>query len=255
MDLEEWRNWYLQIINSLGYDKNKDYESASILSKMIEKRHFDIKVLRHKLFRKPVLIVGAGPSLEKDLEKIADTRILDKVVTVAADGATTALIKISNKIPDVIVTDLDGQIRDILNADKKGALIVVHSHGDNIIQIEKYVPELQNVFGTTQTDPLGNLHNFGGFTDGDRAVFMAESLGADPIALIGMDLGEVAGRFSKLTVVSIEIKRKKLMFAKQLLESLAKRTSVNLYNLTNSGEEIAGFIRISPLDFEVFLDK
>jgi uncharacterized Rossmann fold enzyme len=255
MDMNEWRTWYVQIVNALGYNQSKDYESAEILSKLIHGRQLSIDFLKNKLMKRPALIVGAGPSLEIDLEKIADTNILDKMVIVAADGATSALIKISNIIPDIIVTDLDGQISDILFADKEGASIVIHSHGDNIPQIKKYVSDLKNVFGTTQTDSLDELYNFGGFTDGDRAVFMAENLGSAPIGLIGMDLGDTTGRFSKLTVPSIEIKRKKLRFAKQLLEWLAENTYTMLYNLTNSGQEIVGFPRISPAKFEEILNK
>ena len=34
------------------------------------------------------------------------------------------------------------------------------------------------------------MHNFGGFTDGDRAVFAAHELGAAKVALAGFDLDD-----------------------------------------------------------------
>jgi len=64
------------------------------------------------------------------------------------------------------------------------------------------------VVGTTQARPLQHVHNFGGFTDGDRAVFAAQSLGAASITLLGFDLDD--------TRVD-PIKRAKLAWARRLL--------------------------------------
>ena len=50
--------------------------------------------------------------------------------------------------------------------------MVVHAHGDNIEKIH-LVKNFKNCIGTTQTKSFGKLHNFGGFTDGDRCVFLA----------------------------------------------------------------------------------
>ena len=35
------------------------------------------------------------------------------------------------------------------------------------------VKEIKNCIGTTQTTPFNKIQNFGGFTDGDRGVFLA----------------------------------------------------------------------------------
>ena len=43
----------------------------------------------------------------------------------------------------------------------------------------KFVKEFANVVGTTQTEEFGKMKNFGGFTDGDRCVFLAEFFNAD----------------------------------------------------------------------------
>ena len=43
---------------------------------------------------------------------------------------------------------------------------------------------------TTQAVPLPHVYNFGGFTDGDRAVFAADDLGAASIRIIGFDLAD-----------------------------------------------------------------
>jgi uncharacterized Rossmann fold enzyme len=40
---------------------------------------------------------------------------------------------------------------------------------------------------TTQTAPAERLHNFGGFTDGDRAAYLADHFGADSISLVAFN--------------------------------------------------------------------
>ena len=37
-----------------------------------------------------------------------------------------------NIVPHIIVTDLDGKLEDILNANSQGAFLVVHAHGNNL---------------------------------------------------------------------------------------------------------------------------
>ena len=70
--------------------------------------------------------------------------------------------------------------------------MIVHAHGDNFDKLEM-VRGLSNVTGTTQTKKIGKLENFGGFTDGDRCVFLAEYFNAKKIVLIGMDFGQKIG--------------------------------------------------------------
>jgi hypothetical protein len=55
------------------------------------------------------------------------------------------------------------------------------------------------------------VYNFGGFTDGDRAVFAADELGAERITLVGFDLDDQ----------DVEpMKRGKLFWARKLLALL-----------------------------------
>ncbi|MDD1718303.1 MAG: hypothetical protein LUO88_04425, partial [Methanoregulaceae archaeon] len=66
-----------------------------------------------------------------------------------------------------------------------------HAHGDNIPLIRHWVPRFTGPFvATTQTRPLPGVHNWGGFTDGDRAVFAAHALGAKQVVLAGFDLDD-----------------------------------------------------------------
>lgn len=250
MDLIQWNKWYKKIIDQFGYDSSEDEKAAIILNQLLNDKLISIEDLKHKIRNKPVLIFGAGPSLESDIKRISKTNLFNTCKVIAADGATSGLLKIAEKIPDIIVTDLDGKIEDLKIANRKGSIMVVHAHGDNISQLNDYVKDLKNILGTTQVNPIGDLYNFGGFTDGDRAVILAEVLGGTPIAMAGMDLGDIAGYYSKAFVPSIKNKMMKLKFCKNILEWQATNSSTKMFNLTGSGENILGIPRITPEIFE-----
>jgi uncharacterized Rossmann fold enzyme len=114
------------------------------------------------------------------------------------------------------------------------------------------VPTFSKAVGSTQRHPRSNVYNFLGFTDGDRAVFLAAGMGAKLIALAGMDFGFTVGKYSKKVVSSVEVKRKKLQIGKELLEWLAAETGekIGLYNITANGEKIKGFKTIKTIDLQ-----
>lgn len=246
MEMDQWLPKYRRIVKELKYDPDEDRRAAIILDDLLKDRALPLKDIRQRVNGRPTLIFGAGPSLENDLKRILKTTLLSRCCLISADGATTALLKIAGKVPDIVVTDLDGVVEDIQEAERRGAYIVVHAHGDNIPKLERYVKTFSKALGTTQTEPVGRVHNFGGFTDGDRAVFLAGALGGDPLALAGMDMGETVGPFSKTQVASPKVKVTKLRIGKNLLEWFASTAEVTLFNLTSGGEDISGFERIFP---------
>lgn len=246
MEMDQWLPKYRTIVTELKYDPSEDKRAAGILDDLLKDRALPLEDLRQRVNGRPTLIFGAGPSLETDLKRILKTTLLSRCCLISADGATTALLKIAGKVPDVVVTDLDGVVEDIQEAERRGAYVVAHAHGDNIPKLERYVKTFSKALGTTQTEPVGIMHNFGGFTDGDRAVFLAGALGGDPLALVGMDMGKTVGPFSKTHVVSPKVKAAKLRIGKKLLEWFASTAEATLFNLTSGGEDISGFERISP---------
>jgi uncharacterized Rossmann fold enzyme len=150
---------------------------------------------------------------------------------------------IENKIkPDIVVTDLDGNYKFLQKAEKNGAILVVHAHGDNTDTLKRLVPKLGKLVGSTQVAPVENVHNFGGFTDGDRSVFLAEEFGAKKIVLVGMDFGNSIGKYSKEKVKDPELKKQKMQAGKRLLEMLAKQSRSQLVD--TAPKPIKGF---SPL--------
>ena len=224
-----------------GYSVVEDQNAAILLSELLEGKNLDLKVLTNLISNKNVLTVGAGPSLEDNLSKIGS---LTGFTIIAADGASQALLE-NNIKPHAVVTDLDGSHEHLLQSDKMGSIMVVHAHGDNVDLMRNLVPKMKNCIGTTQVKPLHNVYNFGGFTDGDRAVFLASELKARNIVLVGMDFGEKIGRYSKTKVKDEKLKIAKMAVGKELLEWLSSFATSKLYNVSPS--VIKGFKNI---DFE-----
>ena len=127
MKIKEWEQKYLEILKEFNFSREEDTASARILNSIL-KRKFPIKKLERKIRNQTVFVVGAGSSLVSSIPILKKYKNITKIV---ADGATRALIE--NKIiPDVVVTDLDGYPEFLRKASRSGAMMVLHSHGDNI---------------------------------------------------------------------------------------------------------------------------
>jgi uncharacterized Rossmann fold enzyme len=229
MDYEDWKSTYKKIVSDFNYSVETDEEAAGTLDKLLqEKRNlFPISKLMYLINSREIMIFGAGPSLEESILKHKQ-KLTDKL-KIAADGTTTALLK-NNIRPDVIVTDLDGKVSDQLKANSEGSIIIIHAHGGNINKIKKYVPKLEGkILGTTQInpEPYVFLHNFGGFTDGDRAVYLADHFHAKKIFLIGFDFNGKIGEYSFAENKDKKLKLKKLQWCKYLINLLNKQNSIH----------------------------
>lgn len=217
MKYSDWDPIYKAILVDFGFEQKKDDEAAEVASELIARKREVVETVKREvemlLKGKIALICGNAPCLERDIrEKEFDDLSRDHVV-IAADGATSVLLR-NAIIPELVVSDLDGNIADILYANRLGAIIVVHAHGDNIAMLKKVLPVLnENVICTTQSKPIHNVFNFGGFTDGDRCVFLATEFGADKIELIGFDFEDEEVSANK---------KKKLKWAKRLIGDVIK---------------------------------
>ncbi len=202
MDFKQWEPIYEEILKDFGWRRERDEEGARVLSRLLYRKSIDLNIFIDKIQGKKILVCGKASTLSSDIDKIDRA----EYVIIAADGATSILLR-KGIIPDIIVTDLDGNMHDEIEASRRGALMVVHAHGDNMDRLS-VVDKFKNVIGTTQSAPLDNIYNFGGFSDGDRCVFLAHSFGARSITLAGFDFED-----EKVT----EIKKKKLKWARKLI--------------------------------------
>ena len=235
MTIKGWESKYREILKDFGYSRKRDTQACKLLDSLLPKKT-QISEIKYLIEKKPVFVVGAGPSLPSSISILKKHKKITKIV---ADGATKAIIENGLK-PDIVVTDLDGDVKSLKKAGRTNTIMIVHAHGDNVEKIH-LVKNFKNCIGTTQTKPVGKVHNFGGFTDGDRCVFLANHFKAKKIILLGMDFGTRIGKYSKTRVLSRTTKIKKLRRGKKLLEWLAKKSESELYSTT----QIRGFTKIN----------
>lgn len=246
MTIGGWHEKYLEILNEFRYDRTREMRSAKILDSLLKDR-FPTDILQRKIRGRTVLAIGAGPSLGASMSHVKKFK---NVTNIVADGATEALLE-NNITPDIIVTDLDGDMESLKEAAERGSIMVVHAHGDNIGRLP-YAISFRRCLGTTEDKPFGKIMNFGGFTDGDRCVFLANHFGASRIILVGMDFGTSIGRYSKHVIPNRSAKIKKMKRAKSLLRWLASKSDAGFYTTSHP---IAGFEKICVADLQRLVSK
>lgn len=212
MRLDAWLPMYREICREFGYDEDEDARSAELLSSLLSSVRVPSLKELSAACPATVTVCGDGPLLAEEISAERPTGYI-----VAADGATETLMEAGIR-PDAIVTDLDGDVLVQVRANVEGSLMFVHAHGDNMDVIRSVVPRLKGpVVGTCQGPPSGGLLNMGGFTDGDRAACLFSGLGARTVVLVGFDFERPSEKASR----SPEVKRRKLAWARRILESLA----------------------------------
>lgn len=206
MNYETWRPVYREILRDFGYDGADDERARDTLAELT--RPFDLD--RLDVAGKRIVIAGAGPSLADELDRVRDADAAFAAST-AADVLREAGIGV-----DCMVTDLDKNPETARELAAEGTPVAAHAHGDNVPAVREWVPKFdaEQVLPTTQARPAGPVRNFGGFTDGDRAAFLADHLGAAELVFVGWDFDDPA--------VGAE-KARKLRWAERLLRWLEIR--------------------------------
>lgn len=206
MKYEQWEPYYRAILEDFGWTPEGDEEAARIMAPMLPDPGPALARLKKLINGRDVLVCGKAPCLKEELRDIDRSNY----TVIAADGATSTLLA-AGVVPEIIVSDLDGSHEDLLKANEKGAIVLAHAHADNIPAVREMVPKLKHVIGTTQARPFDHVYNFGGFSDGDRCVFLAKEFGAASVTIIGFDLSDTNVTPKKL---------KKLKWARRLLGDL-----------------------------------
>jgi uncharacterized Rossmann fold enzyme len=208
MLFDEWEPVYDAILDDFGYERADDERARDRLAELVDDA--DPIGVDDVALSGSVAICGAGPTLPDELDV---ARRADGVVaaSTAADVCLDAGIAV-----DCMVTDLDKNPETARALSENGIPVAVHAHGDNIPELERYVPtfDLDSVLPTTQAAPSPPVDNPGGFTDGDRAAFLADARGADRLVFPGWSFDDPS--------VSAE-KARKLRWAERLLHWLEER--------------------------------
>ncbi len=204
MQFATWEPIYQSILEDFGFSSGQDVEASMLMADLLRDREPMYCAAEAIVAGHRAIVCGNAPTLDEELDELQEKGS----VFIAADGATAVLLRRSI-VPAIVVTDLDGPFPAILSANQQGSIVVVHAHGDNLDALNRYVPQLVRIMGTVQCRPPPGLYNFGGFTDGDRCVFLAKELGAASIKLVGFD-------FEDESVTPR--KKRKLAWAKRLIE-------------------------------------
>jgi hypothetical protein len=223
-----------------GWDYNDDLSSANLMSKLfstqrpygVEKWSSEIREINKKNLQKSltessqVIIIGASVTDEE-----LSTVNLQGSAIIAADGSVGAIANHPNLA--CVVTDFDGNPH--LDAVAKcGVLFVAHAHGDNQQRWQKTLDKWNryttqpSLILTHQVDQfVDGLDNYGGFTDGDRAVCLAIGLGVklDSIKLVGFSTGQI-GQWSGST--NINQKMMKLEWMYKIIEMIGLEDQVDI---------------------------
>jgi len=238
-----WKKRYSEIRKEFNYSGKKDIESAVILNSIIKKSNINEKIIS-LVKDKTVFVIGSGPSLSTAIPVLKNFK---KTIKIAADSSVKLLVE-NGIIPDIVITDLDGD-ESILKKIGKKSIFIVHAHGDNIEKLE-FAKKFTKCIGTTQSNPFEKIQNFGGFTDGDRGVFLANHFDAKKIILFGMDFGEKIGRHSNTKKSERKIKLMKLHRGELLLEWLSTITKSELFT---TSKPINGFKKISYKNVDIII--
>ena len=206
MRFDTWAPAYSALLDEFGYARAGDEAARDELADHV--RPFDHS--RLDFTGRTVAIAGGAPTLadELDVAREADTVV---AASVAADVCLDAGIDVA-----VMVTDLDKNPETARDLTHGGVPVAAHAHGDNRDLVREVVPTFdpEHTLGTTQAEPRGPVENFGGFTDGDRAAFLADHFGADRLRFPGWS-------FDDPTVDAA--KARKLAWAERLLRWLELR--------------------------------
>lgn len=197
-------------------------KSKSIPSWSQTGRRQTISELQKTLNSSRLTVLGAAAEPED-----VNVAIVEGQCLIAADGAVGVLNE--SEYPGIawdsllcIVSDGDGEMTDLVMAAEKGVPFVLHAHGDNVKQwielLEVLILHKTPLILTHQTpEVLQEMHNPGGFTDGDRAVCFAlsQNVSNEQIHLRGFRTDSI-GRWTGQT--NPERKMRKLEWMSRVLD-------------------------------------
>ncbi len=218
-----WAPYYRRIAADFGFSLASEEAASFELKGLLgpEAREAPGERITARLAGRVAVVVGLAPGVgAPPLARLPPGGRPPAVI--AADGATDRCLK-AGIVPELIVTDLDGPVPAEITANARGSLAVIHAHGDNRPALREWVPQFPGAVAASWAGPpREGLVNFGGFTDGDRAAYLAEGAGSTEVLLFGFDLEHV----DESEPGAAARKRRKLAWAGHLLGVLAGSTGV-----------------------------
>jgi len=219
VEYNAWAPRYDRIRAEFGFPFEREVAAANLLESLLPASAptDPLERLRPLLEGRTVVVVGLAPRTgPPPLWRLPSTSRAPALI--AANGATAVCLD-AGLVPTVVVTDLDGPVAAEIAANRRGSVVVIHAHGDNRAALAEWVGQFPGeVVGSWSGPPRPHLLNVGGFTDGDRAAYLADHLGAERILLWGFDFERTA----PTDPVTHEVKLVKLTWAGRVLGDLAR---------------------------------
>jgi 2-amino-4-hydroxy-6-hydroxymethyldihydropteridine diphosphokinase len=232
LEYTEWAPQYARIRAEFGFPFPREERAADLLASLLPEaaRSDPLGRIGARIAGRDAIVLGLAPdSGPPPLWRLPPTT--PAPVLIAADGATATCLE-AGLVPSVIVTDLDGPVPALITANRRGALVVIHAHGDNLGPLEEWVPQFPGeLAGSWAGPPRPDLIDVGGFTDGDRAAYLAAHVGASRVLLWGFDFERVNEREPN----GATRKLAKLRWARTLLANLAVEGRVPLLVFERDG--------------------
>jgi len=221
---ERRQRLYHRICEDLGYPRQGDRLARDYLARRVRQA-----AAVPDFGSMTVAICGAGPSLSDELARLTE---VDAIVT--ASTATDVVEEAGYSI-DMMVTDLDKNPATAARLTTEGIPVAIHAHGDNLSLLQHWLGrcDLRWVIPTTQAGPIASVRNPGGFTDGDRAAYLADQGDAAKLEFIGWDLFDEG--------LEAEKRRKLRWAAVALLLLAAERNEEYTWIDTTRSEVVTGW--------------
>ncbi len=211
MRASDWEALYSEILGDMGYSREDDESTVRVLKAVTVNCDLVDPDDVRDVFSGICTVAGDADCLESDIELFPPTG------TLVSSGSAVRRLLDAGLTPDVVVTDLDGDMPSQLEASSRGALTFVHAHGDNADAVREWAGRFRGpVVLTTQSRPESTVFDFGGFTDGDRAVCISQEMGASSVRLIGFDLDHPRSKDGRDPAVKL----RKLAWARRIISSL-----------------------------------
>ncbi|WP_054857706.1 hypothetical protein [Vulcanisaeta sp. JCM 16159] len=201
LDPMEWlliRNYYMAMLPQLNF--KDDYLAAELAPSFC---NYDGDL---REFQWDVVNIVMPP---------AEVRPGDDGLLIVVEGYSVRLLRDWGLSPDIAITDFDFVPEELIDCD---CLVLGHAHGDNITYYPKYASRVRKLLPTVQVWPRGCSLLIPGFTDGDRAVYLAYYMGAREIRIYGFNPGRVVKRDDN-------VKRIKLDIAKTLINRVIRKSA------------------------------
>ncbi|NHN40605.1 DUF115 domain-containing protein [Halorubellus sp. JP-L1] len=186
MDFEQFEPAYESILADFGFGRASDERARDVLVGL--EPGGSLADFEAVLGGREVAVVAPGPTLSAELDAVEEAE------AVLAVSSAAGVLREHDVAVDGYVTDLDATPELAPSLSAAAVPTAVHAHGDNVPAVRSVVPECdrEHVLGTTQAAPVDGVANVGGFTDGDRAAYLADHVGAGSLSFPGWDLDDDA---------------------------------------------------------------